>query len=70
MRNDLVPKKVEIDPMVTAPPFGASYDAPVECPRGGKIVDRKSEVERPDHIEHLHDFARHGEHCATALSTR
>jgi hypothetical protein len=45
MCDNLVAEKIEIDPLVGRPPFGAAHDAPVKMPRFGKIVDRKSEME-------------------------
>ena len=43
---DLVAAKIEIDPMISAAPFGTAEDLAVKMPGGGQIVDRKSEMKR------------------------
>ncbi len=40
----LVPEKIEIDPPVAAPAFGASKNLAVEMPRGREVVDRKGDM--------------------------
>ena len=45
MRDNLVAEKVEIDPLVGRPPFGAAHDDAVKMARFGKVVDGKSEME-------------------------
>ncbi|GAA4722556.1 hypothetical protein GCM10023325_19920 [Sphingomonas lutea] len=45
MGDDLMPVEIEIDPMIGAPPFGAAEQAAVEAARGGKVIDRESEME-------------------------
>ena len=57
MGDDLVAVEIEIDPMVGAAAFGAAEQFAVEAPRGGKVVDRKGEVEgRKAHcaVSHCH----------------
>jgi hypothetical protein len=44
--DDLVAVKVEIDPMVGAAPFGAAEQLAVKAASGGKVIDRKGEMER------------------------
>jgi hypothetical protein len=46
MRDNLMAEKVEIDPLVGRPPFGAAHDKAVKMPRFGKIVDGKGQMER------------------------
>jgi hypothetical protein len=41
MRDDLMPAKVEVDPMVRAAPLRASQQIPVETPRRREVVDRE-----------------------------
>ena len=46
MSDDLMAVEVEIDPMLGASPFRATKHLSVEAARGGKVVDRESEMER------------------------
>ena len=46
MGDDLVAVEIEVDPMVGAASLRAAEQLAVEAPRGGKIVDRKGEMER------------------------
>jgi hypothetical protein len=45
MRDNLVPIKIEVDPLLGRASFVAAHDSAVEPPRFGKIMHREGEVE-------------------------
>jgi hypothetical protein len=45
MRHDLMPLQIEVDPSIRTAPFGAAQHPAIESARGGKIMDRKGEME-------------------------
>jgi hypothetical protein len=44
MGHDLVPMKVEIDPIITGPTLRTAENRAIEFPRFSEIVDRKSQM--------------------------
>jgi hypothetical protein len=46
MGDNLVAEQVEIDPLLRAPPLGASEELAIEASGSSKIVDRKRKVKR------------------------
>lgn len=46
MRNDLMTKKIEVDPTIAATAFGALKQRTIKRPRGGEIVYGKSKMKR------------------------
>ena len=45
MSNNLMSEEIEIDPVLRGPAFRTAKQATIKSPRGGKIIDRKGEME-------------------------
>src|SRR3546814_8088456 len=65
VRDDLMPVKVEVDPVGGAASFGAAEDRAVKMARGVEVINREGDVERGEaghfpSLPHMHRECQRG----------